>query len=135
MLVNKAADSAIIRDIEDVFQMVELEATLLKLEYVPKANKDKLQKRNQELIKFKADKYREWLYKLAPKYAETHPYLHFQFARIVTLNDESVVQVMTRLRTDFLKVSVADRAQYTVEAKTLSSEYMGALISKKQFIH
>jgi hypothetical protein len=133
MLINKTADTQIIRDIEDMFQMVELEASLFKVEYVPKSKKNetKLKEIRAKVIEFKAEKYREWIYRKAPKYADDHPYLHFQFARIVTLKDESVVQVMTRLRRDFDKVSLAARASYAIEAQETVRDYKASMIAKK----
>lgn len=133
MIVNKSADSQVIRDIENMFQMVELEASLVKLDYVPKGKNHEHTRKQQEkeLTKFRAEKYREWIYRVAPMYADTHSYLHFQFARIVTLSDESVVQVMTRLRKDFNKVSLAERAAYAVEAQEIVSIFKCQSIAKK----
>lgn len=133
MIINKGADTKIIRDIEDMFQMVELEASLVKVEYIPKSKKNaaKLKEIEGMLIEFKAQKYREWIKRVAPNYAEEHPYLHFQFARIMTLPDASVVQVMTRLRHDFNKVSVADRMRYAAEAQQLVNDIKVTFVTKK----
>ena len=133
MIINKGADTKIIRDIEDMFQMVELEASLVKVEYIPKSKKNaaKLKEIEDMLIEFKAQKYRERIKRVAPNYAEDHPYLHFQFARIMTLPDASVVQVMTRLRHDFNKVSVADRIRYAAEAQQLVNDVKVTFVTKK----
>lgn len=133
MIINKGADTKIIRDIEDMFQMVELEVSLVKVEYIPKSKKNaaKLKEIEDMLIEFKARKYREWIKRVAPNYAEDHPYLHFQFARITTLPDASVVQVMTRLRHDFNKVSVADRMRYATEAQQLLGDVKVNMFTKR----
>lgn len=133
MIINKGADSQVIRDIENMFQMVELETSLVKLEYIPKGknNSAKLKDREMMITAFKAGKYREWIHLFAPRYAEEHPYLHFQFARIVTLADESLIQVMTRLRNDFNKVTLADRAEYAAEAQTIQAVYKTGVLTKR----
>lgn len=108
----------IISDIEDMVQMVELEALALPTEFIPpgKAHDAKRQAQEQMITEFKAAKYVEWIKKFAPKYAEKHPYLHFQLARICTLSPESVVKVVRNLREGFNQVTFIQREKYRAEA-------------------
>ena len=108
----------IISDIEDMVQMVELEALSLPLDFIPPGKKYDAEREAQQKVitEFKAAKYIEWIKKFAPKYAVKHPYLHFQLARICTLSPESVVRVVRNLREGFNQVSFVDRERYRAEA-------------------
>ena len=108
----------IISDIEDMVQMVELEALSLPLDFIPPGKKHDAKREAQQkmITEFKAAKYIEWIKKFAPKYAERHPYLHFQLARICSLPPASVVKVVRNLREGFNEVGFVDRERYRAEA-------------------
>lgn len=109
----------IISDIEDMVQMVELEALTLPTEFIPPGKKHDAKREAQEkmITEFKAAKYIEWIKKFAPKYADKHPYLHFQLARICSLPPASVVKVVRNLREGFNQVGFMDRERYRAEAR------------------
>jgi hypothetical protein len=128
-------DTQVLRDIEEIYQMVELEASLAPREFIPKGAKHKAKWDEQEarIVKLKAELYRDWLRKKGPGYATKHQYLFIQFLKIQTLPDAAVVAVMTKIRKGLLDISLAERAEYARIAKEEQAERWALKVSKKQF--
>lgn len=122
---NVLAEGQILKDIEGMFAIVELEASLIQNEYIPngKAHEAKRKERDDRITAFKAAEYRKWILKKAPAYQQNHPELFFNLGRIYALPDESTVKVMHGLKHSMSNVSVADRAKYVQQADTRITDY------------
>ncbi len=135
-MTNKKADTDILKDIHEMFEMVQLEAMNLKFEYIPQGAKydDLRRKREQIIIEFKAAQYRKWLLKKIEKYRHSHEYLTFCLGTMYTIEKPcEFLKGMEALKRNADSMTLKDRSLCYQRAERDSLESTCNLVTKRKF--